>query len=74
MNHNDCKLQLLCIPHYMPQTAVLWPELLTEQEAIYISELDSEENSKRTLKYYVIKGQLRGLKIGLISCTPNRTP
>lgn len=49
--------------HYMPDGSIM-PELLTEEEAITFLRLDSEENSKRTLKYYRDKGHLRGLKIG----------
>jgi hypothetical protein len=47
----------------MPDGSIM-PELLTEQEALIFLRLSSEENSKRTLKYYRDKGQLRGLKIG----------
>ena len=50
-------------PVYMPNGSIM-PELLTEQEAVIFLRLDTENNPKRTLKYYRDKGQLRAVKIG----------
>ena len=50
-------------PVYMPDGSIM-PELLTEQEAVIFLRLDTENNPKRTLKYYRDKGQLRAVKIG----------
>ena len=50
--------------HYMPDGSIM-PELLTTEEAIIWLRLDTEDNPKRTLKYYRDKNQLRGLKIGM---------
>ena len=56
-------------PHYilmepirMPDGSVM-PELLTEEEAIQFLRLETENNPKRTLKYYRDKNQLRAVKI-----------
>jgi len=59
-NNETCSISTA----YMPNGSIM-PELLTEQEAIIFLRLDSEENSKRTLKYYRDKGQLRAVKIGI---------
>lgn len=48
---------------YMPDGSIM-PELLTEHESVIFLRLDTENNPKRTLKYYRDKGQLRGVKIG----------
>lgn len=50
-------------PVYMPDGSIM-PELLIEQEVVIFLRLDTENNPKRTLKYYRDKGQLRAVKIG----------
>jgi len=62
MSQNDTNI-IWCVPHYMPDGSIM-PELLTEQEAIVWLRLESEDNAKRTLKYYRDKHQLRGVMIG----------
>lgn len=47
----------------MPDGSVV-PVLLTEDEAIIFLRLETENNPKRTLKYYRDKGQLKAVKIG----------
>ncbi len=60
----DNKYDIFSIPTvYMPDGSIM-PELLIEQEVVIFLRLDTENNPKRTLKYYRDKGQLRAVKIG----------